>query len=236
MIFRPFPTAALPEPCRRFVDEAAKAIGCDHSYVAAPMLAALSGSEKVVPAAIEFERAAVHVDIGAALVEPQADTGPGEGAATDVHPLRSDGEQAHAVAAFRHLKTAVEQPEILRAFEHYDRVRPCFALAQDKVMDPAVHGSADDQQSCAPTVEDDGAKAFAMKRDIVLLQQERPVDHMETGLQADTAALRRQRVDRRLNVAARTNDEGAAALVARARRAAVAGHAAGRNGGQKAFI
>lgn len=40
--FRPFPTDALPEPVRGFVVAAAKAIGCDTSYLALPMLTALA--------------------------------------------------------------------------------------------------------------------------------------------------------------------------------------------------
>jgi hypothetical protein len=42
--FVPFPVHALPEPVRGFVIEAAKAIGCDLSYVALPILAAIAAS------------------------------------------------------------------------------------------------------------------------------------------------------------------------------------------------
>src|SRR5262245_33718553 len=40
----PFPTAALPEPCRGFVLEASVAIGCDPCYLAVPMISALAGT------------------------------------------------------------------------------------------------------------------------------------------------------------------------------------------------
>ena len=42
--FRPFPTDALPEPIRGFIVDGAKAIGCDPSYLALPMLASLAGA------------------------------------------------------------------------------------------------------------------------------------------------------------------------------------------------
>ncbi len=42
--FAPFPVNVLPEPIRRFVTEAAKAIGCDASYVALPLLSGLASA------------------------------------------------------------------------------------------------------------------------------------------------------------------------------------------------
>jgi hypothetical protein len=42
--FRPFPVNALPEPLRGFVAVGAKAIGCDSSYVALPLLTAVAAS------------------------------------------------------------------------------------------------------------------------------------------------------------------------------------------------
>ena len=42
--FPPFPIDALPEPIRRFVNSGAKAIGCDRTYLALPMLSALAGA------------------------------------------------------------------------------------------------------------------------------------------------------------------------------------------------
>ena len=42
--FQPFPTDALPEPVRGFVVAGAKAIGCDTSYLALPMLTALGAA------------------------------------------------------------------------------------------------------------------------------------------------------------------------------------------------
>ncbi|MFM9957267.1 MAG: DUF3987 domain-containing protein [Phycisphaerales bacterium] len=42
--FTPFPADVLPEPIRGFVTEAAKAIGCDASYVALPLLSALASA------------------------------------------------------------------------------------------------------------------------------------------------------------------------------------------------
>ena len=42
--FAPFPEDALPEPIRGFVTEAAKAIGCDPSYVALPLLSGLASA------------------------------------------------------------------------------------------------------------------------------------------------------------------------------------------------
>jgi Protein of unknown function (DUF3987) len=42
--FKPFPVEALPEPVRGFVAAAAKAIGCDSSYVALPLLASLASA------------------------------------------------------------------------------------------------------------------------------------------------------------------------------------------------
>src|SRR5262245_23967354 len=42
--FQPFPVDALPEQVRGFVSAAAKAIGCDASFVALPLLVALAAS------------------------------------------------------------------------------------------------------------------------------------------------------------------------------------------------
>jgi hypothetical protein len=42
--FKPFPVAVLPEPIRGFVNEAAKAIGCDASYIALPLLSGLASA------------------------------------------------------------------------------------------------------------------------------------------------------------------------------------------------
>jgi len=42
--YRPFPVEALPEPVRGFVDAGARAIGCDPSFVALPLLAALASA------------------------------------------------------------------------------------------------------------------------------------------------------------------------------------------------
>jgi hypothetical protein len=42
--FRPFPVDSLPEPIRSFTAAAAKAIGCDPSYVALPLLVALASA------------------------------------------------------------------------------------------------------------------------------------------------------------------------------------------------
>ena len=42
--FRPFPTDALPEPICGFVKGGAKAIGCDESYLALPLLTALAAA------------------------------------------------------------------------------------------------------------------------------------------------------------------------------------------------
>src|SRR5205807_3933001 len=42
--FEPFPVDALPEPVRGFVAAAAKAIGCDSSYVALPLLTELAAA------------------------------------------------------------------------------------------------------------------------------------------------------------------------------------------------
>lgn len=42
--FQPFPTDALPEPIRGFVVAGAKAIGCDSSYLALPLLTALAAA------------------------------------------------------------------------------------------------------------------------------------------------------------------------------------------------
>src|SRR5262249_2881035 len=42
--FRPFPIEALPQPVRGFVEAAAKAIGCDPSYLALPLLVALAAA------------------------------------------------------------------------------------------------------------------------------------------------------------------------------------------------
>jgi hypothetical protein len=42
--WRPFPLSALPEPARTFVDAASRAIGCDASYIALPLLAALAAA------------------------------------------------------------------------------------------------------------------------------------------------------------------------------------------------
>jgi len=42
--FAPFPADVLPEPIRGFVTEAAKAIGCDASYIALPLLSGLASA------------------------------------------------------------------------------------------------------------------------------------------------------------------------------------------------
>jgi hypothetical protein len=42
--FRPFPVHALPEPIRGFVDAGARAIGCDSSYLALPLLTAIAAA------------------------------------------------------------------------------------------------------------------------------------------------------------------------------------------------
>ena len=42
--FRPFPVEALPEPVRSFVAEGARASGCDGSFLALPLLSALSSA------------------------------------------------------------------------------------------------------------------------------------------------------------------------------------------------
>ena len=42
--FQPFPTDALPEPIRGFVRAGAKAIGCDESYLALPLLTAMAAA------------------------------------------------------------------------------------------------------------------------------------------------------------------------------------------------
>jgi hypothetical protein len=42
--WQPFPVAALPEPARGYADAASRAIGCDPSYVALPLLAALASA------------------------------------------------------------------------------------------------------------------------------------------------------------------------------------------------
>jgi hypothetical protein len=42
--FRPFPVTALPAPAREFVAAGAKAIGCDPSYLALPLLVALAAA------------------------------------------------------------------------------------------------------------------------------------------------------------------------------------------------
>ncbi|MCC7193571.1 MAG: DUF3987 domain-containing protein [Phycisphaeraceae bacterium] len=42
--FKPFPTNALPEPVRSFVRMCARAIGCDESFIALPLLSALGSA------------------------------------------------------------------------------------------------------------------------------------------------------------------------------------------------
>jgi hypothetical protein len=44
LTYRPFPLGALPEPIRGFVDAGARAIGCDASYLALPLLAAIAAA------------------------------------------------------------------------------------------------------------------------------------------------------------------------------------------------
>ena len=44
MAIRPFPLEALPEPIRGFVDAGARAINCDPSYLALPLLTALAAA------------------------------------------------------------------------------------------------------------------------------------------------------------------------------------------------
>ncbi len=43
-LFKPFPVDVLPEPIRGFITEAAKAIGCDPSYIALPLLSGLASA------------------------------------------------------------------------------------------------------------------------------------------------------------------------------------------------
>jgi len=42
--YQPFPVEVLPEPVRSFVSQGAKAIGCDASYIALPLLSALASA------------------------------------------------------------------------------------------------------------------------------------------------------------------------------------------------
>jgi len=42
--YKPFPTAILPEPIKSFVEQGARAMGCDESFVALPTLAALASA------------------------------------------------------------------------------------------------------------------------------------------------------------------------------------------------
>jgi len=42
--YQPFPVELLPEPIRSYVDQGAKAIGCDPSYIALPILSMLAGA------------------------------------------------------------------------------------------------------------------------------------------------------------------------------------------------
>ncbi len=44
MTFKPFPTEILPQPLRRFVEDGAKGIGCDASFIALPAIAACTGA------------------------------------------------------------------------------------------------------------------------------------------------------------------------------------------------
>ncbi|TWT86587.1 hypothetical protein Mal64_34140 [Pseudobythopirellula maris] len=44
LVFEPFPVEVLPEPVKGFVVEGAKAIGCDTSYIALPMLTAMAAA------------------------------------------------------------------------------------------------------------------------------------------------------------------------------------------------
>jgi hypothetical protein len=44
LAFRPFPVDALPEPIRGFVNAGARAIGCDSSYLALPLLTAIAAA------------------------------------------------------------------------------------------------------------------------------------------------------------------------------------------------
>jgi hypothetical protein len=44
LTYRPFPVDALPEPIRGFVDPGARAIGCDASYLALPLLTAIAAA------------------------------------------------------------------------------------------------------------------------------------------------------------------------------------------------
>ncbi len=44
LAYRPFPVDALPKPIRGFVDAGARAIGCDPSYLALPLLAAIAAA------------------------------------------------------------------------------------------------------------------------------------------------------------------------------------------------
>jgi hypothetical protein len=44
LAFRPFPMHALPQPIRGFVDAGARAIGCDPSYLALPLLTAIAAA------------------------------------------------------------------------------------------------------------------------------------------------------------------------------------------------
>jgi hypothetical protein len=44
LAYRPFPLDALPDPIRGFVDAGARAIGCDPSYLALPLLTAIAAA------------------------------------------------------------------------------------------------------------------------------------------------------------------------------------------------
>ena len=146
-------------------------------------------------------------------------------------PLEATANRPTEFPPRKRFDAAVAKAEILGALDLDDGFRCRFALAEDEVVDPVVQRPADDQEARAAAVEEDGSKALAMQRHIVPLQDQGAIDEVEPGLQADAAAFGRQGIDRRLNILARMDHEGAASL-ALGRRPAVARRPSGGNGGQ----
>ena len=84
-------------------------------------------------------------------------------------------------------------------------------MAHDEGVDPRGHWISQDQDVRAPAVHDDRAHALAVQGDVVALQDDRLVDQVQPGLQADAAALGGEGVDGRLDALAWADDHGAAA-------------------------
>jgi hypothetical protein len=131
--FRPFPTEVLPEPMLSYVRNGAKALGCDESYVALPLLSALAaaiGNSRRIKLKESWCEPAI---LWTAIV---GESGTLKSPAVDLalKPLRKKQE-----AAFGEYKTAMEKYEKeLAAYEDRRRDKKTRAPGAVKPVEPVA--------------------------------------------------------------------------------------------------